>query len=147
MCLTATESVIAPHIFAGKIRFSLFKKTSGSIRLNQSVLDQANKVCRLYDSCFNSLKDEIKMDVLIGLGCNGALVSKMWHFLWLTLGLDVDKIVRAAAAAKGGGAAATSKEGDAAAVSKGGGAAAAGNQDPLFSVITLCCQTTQFRLV
>ncbi len=111
---------------AGKIRFSLFKKTSNSIRLNRGILEQAQKVCRLYDSCFRSLKDEVKMDVLIGLGCNGALVSKMWYFLWLTLGLDVDKIVRAAAAAKGGGAT---------------------DQDPVFSVLTLCCQTTQYRLV
>ena len=125
------------NFLPGKIRFSLFKKTSSTIKLNRSILDQAHKVCCLYDSCFNSLKDEIKMDVLIGLGCNGALVSKMWHFLWLTLGLDVDKIVRAAVAANGSGASADTK----------GGGAGTGEHDPLFSVITLCCQMTQYRLV
>ena len=95
------------------------------------------------------------MDVLIGLGCNGALVSKMWHFLWLTLGLDVDKIVHAAAAAQGVGVAAAKGGGvGAASATKGGGAGGSavitkgvGEQDPIFSVITLCCQTTQYRLV
>ena len=75
------------------------------------------------------------MDVLIGLGCNGALVSKMWHFLWLTLGLDVEKIVRATKDSAGG-------KGDSA---KGG--RSDGELDPIFSVLTLCCQTTLYRIV
>lgn len=140
----------------GKIRFSLFKKTS-SIKLNSGILEQASKVCGLYNTCFKSLKDDIKMDVLIGLGCNGALVSKMWHFLWLTLGLDVDKIVRAAGAAqaakvtgeKGSGSAAVAKGSGSAAVAKGGASMESPETklDPIFSVLTLCCQTTLYRLM
>ena len=150
------------HMFfpPGKIRFSLFKKASSSIKLNASVLEQAGKVCGLYNTCFSSLKEDVKTDVLIGLGCNGALVSKMWHFLWLSLGLDVEKIVRAAAAtgvgkvaggsAKvvgSGGKGSGSSKGVAVAVGvesrEGGGA----GLDPVFSVLTLCCQTTLYRLM
>ncbi len=102
------------------------------------------------------------MDVLIGLGCNGALVSKMWHFLWLTLGLDVDKIIGLARAVV------THASGNAGGRANGGGGMTNGagtaklpngqqaasevtgchvEMDPAFSVLTLCCQATQYRLM
>lgn len=141
---------------AGKIRFSLFKKTDpGTIKLDKSVLSNTHKVCRLYDTCFKSLKDEVKMDVLIGLGCNGSLVSKMWHFLWLTLGLDVDKILRAAKEAP---PPASSVSTSSVGLARGGsvstvaapeviGQNIAVEMDPVFGVLTLCCQATQYRLM
>ena len=91
------------------------------------------------------------MDVLIGLGCNGALVSKMWHFLWLMLGLDVNKILQAAKAMPTKGVAKTTA-GGASTSSKGsmaisGSAQADEGGSQLFCVLTLCCQATQYRLV
>ena len=150
---------LSPH--TGKIRFSLFRRNTSSIKLDPAILEQANKVCHLYDTLFDSLRDEIKMDVLIGLGCNGALVSKMWHFLWLILGLDVDKIVQAAVSRKSSatGGTTTSAAGNTtttttttttgATRSTATGARAAGTNvsDPIFSVLTLCCQTTQYSLM
>ena len=128
------------------MRFSLFKKSSNSIKPDQAVLSQANQVCRLYDACFQSLKGDVKTDILIGLGCHGNLVSKMWHFLWLTLKLDVDKIVQAAGAAVAAKKSSTGK----------GGLASSVNflsllmptsdvQDPVsvFGLLNMCCQTTQ----
>lgn len=81
------------------------------------------------------------MDILIGLGCHGALVSKMWHYLWLTLGLDVEKIVLEAASAM----AKVSREKPA---SGGVGGSPSGHKsEALFSMLNMCCQTTQYCLV
>ena len=120
----------------GKIRFSLFKRSSNSIKLDQSVLELTNKVCYLYDNCFRSLRDELKMDILIGLGCHGALVSKMWHFLWLTLGLNVEKIVQAAASVP--------PEKPASGCT---GGLSSSSQESLFSLLNMCCQATQYCLM
>lgn len=136
-----------PLSHTGKIRFSLFKRSSNSIKLDRSILENANKVCHLYDMCFRSLKDEVKTDILIGLGCHGALVSKMWHFLWLTLGLDVEKIVLAAAAAATATAKLPSEKPGSSGVGGSLNRASSQESESLFSMLNMCCQTTQYCLV
>ena len=137
-------------LHAGKIRFTLFKRNASSIKIDQTILEQAGKVCCLYNTCFNSLKDEIKMDILIGLGCNGALVSKMWHFLWLTLGLDVEKIVQATAIAlKSSEPSRKRSNPEIGPNSKRVNPEShpSRKNNGLFNVLTLCCQATQYRLM
>jgi len=136
----------------GKIRFSLFKKSSTSIKPHQDVLTQADQVCRLYDACFQSLKGDVKTDILIGLGCHGGLVSKMWHFLWLTLRLDVDKIVQAAGAAVVAKKSLMAAKGRLASsvgfLSLSSSTSSPDVQDPasVFGLLNMCCQTTQCYL-
>ena len=87
------------------------------------------------------------MDVLMGLGCNGTLISKMWHFLWLALGLDVDKILRAAKAAPPPSSGGVAKSQAATSSHRASGVEGHGELDPVFSVLTLCCQATQYRIM
>jgi hypothetical protein len=53
----------------------------------------ASQVCCMYNLCVKILT-QLSIDFLIGLGCHGSLVPKMWHFIWLVLGLNVDKLVQ-----------------------------------------------------
>ena len=47
----------------------------------------------MYNLCVKALT-QLSVDILIGLGCHGSLVPKMWHFIWLVVGLNVDKLVQ-----------------------------------------------------
>ena len=47
----------------------------------------------MYNLCVKVLT-QLSIDFLIGLGCHGSLVPKMWHFIWLIVGLNVDKLVQ-----------------------------------------------------
>ena len=79
--------------FKGKFRLSLFKKSRDMISLSSSVLQEVGQACYMYSLCVKSLT-QLMVDILIGLGCNGSLVPKMWHFIWLTMGLNVETLVR-----------------------------------------------------
>lgn len=47
----------------------------------------------MYNQCLQTLT-QTASDILVGLGCNEVLVSKMWYFVRGTLGLDADKVVQ-----------------------------------------------------
>ena len=79
--------------FKGKFRLSLFKKSRDFISVSSSVLQDVSQVCSMYSQCVKSLT-QITVDILIGLGCNGSLVPKLWHFIWLSVGLNVEKLVQ-----------------------------------------------------
>ena len=85
--------ILSWFCFQGKFRFSLFKRSASSISVGNSVLQTASRVCWMYNICVKALV-QLSVDFLIGLGCHGSLVPKMWHFVWLIVGLNVDKLVQ-----------------------------------------------------
>lgn len=46
----------------------------------------------MYNHCFESLK-QISTDLIIGLGCSGTLVTKMWYFLRGVMGVNAIKVI------------------------------------------------------
>ena len=91
----SVESVLSHflHISLGKSKFSLLsKKTTPSLHIDKLLLEQACRVCLMYDCCLRTLT-QIATDIQLGLGCNETLVCKMFYFVKGVLGLDADKIL------------------------------------------------------
>ena len=74
----------------------------------------------MYNLCVKYLT-QLTVDVLIGLGCNGMLVPKLWHFVWLTMGLSAEKLMDTIVAN--------------------------GGIHPFTQILTFACQVTQYLIV
>ena len=74
----------------------------------------------MYNLCVKAMA-QLSADFLIGLGCHGSLVPKMWHFVWLVVGLNVDKLVQTIGAE--------------------------GSTNPISPILVFACQVTQRLLV
>ena len=74
----------------------------------------------MYNLCVKYLT-QLTVDVLIGLGCNGMLVPKLWHFVWLTMGLNAEKLMDTIVAN--------------------------GGTHPFTQILTFACQVTQYLVV
>ena len=80
-------------------------------------MGQASQACIMYNKCLQSLT-QIATDILIGLGCNETLVTKMWYFVKGVLGLSPDRLFQTIEAGQ-----------------------------HLTSIVTLFCQITEYLLV
>lgn len=92
----------------------------GSISVSNSLVQQTSHVCWMYNLCVKCLT-QLTVDVLIGLGCNGMFVPKLWHFVWLTMGLNAEKVVET--------------------INIDGGV------HPFTQILTFACQVTQYLIV
>jgi len=83
--------VFASHSI-GKSKFTISKRVLPQLKIEKAILDQICGVCQMYSHCLESLT-QIASDLIIGLGCSGTLVAKMWHFLRGVMGTNVDKVI------------------------------------------------------
>ena len=73
-------------------KFIFTKRAPPPLRIDKLTLDRVCGVCQMYNHCFESLK-QISTDLIIGLGCSGTLVTKMWYFLRGVMGVNADKVI------------------------------------------------------
>ncbi len=89
-----------PSAGKGKLSF-LPKKSTPTLHIDRTVLNQACSVCSMYNVCLETLT-QMASDILVGLGCSGTLVTKLWYFLTGVVGLDVDRAVQRLGSKDGG---------------------------------------------
>ena len=85
----AHASVLYINFYAGKSKMLLIKKQP-SAHIEQSCIKEIGMTCEMYLQCLDTVA-QLSSDILIGLGCNEALVCKMWNFLKHSSGLQVQK--------------------------------------------------------
>lgn len=62
------------------------------LQISQSCIDQINRVCEMYLQLL-SLIAHLSSDILIGLGCNEAIMYKMWCLFRETTKLQIKIII------------------------------------------------------
>ncbi len=65
--------------FVGK-RVSIFRKRSALKILNDAELSMLTSGCKLYVQCLETFP-LLSTDILVGLSCNGDIMSQLWHAL------------------------------------------------------------------
>ena len=68
------------------------KRRVQSPQISQSCIDQVNYVCEVYLQVL-SIMGNVSSDILIGFGCNQAVVYKMWCFFREITKLNIKMIV------------------------------------------------------
>lgn len=82
VCMPTLWLLLSPQfcaLHAGKSKVPFGKRVS-SAPISQSCIEQANQVCEMYLQLLSTIV-QISSDLLVGLCCNEAVLSKMWSFL------------------------------------------------------------------
>lgn len=105
------------YTFIEKLKFSTLKK-SGSVSIKESILREVNDGCTMYVSC-SQVFPLLSTDMLLALSCNGDVIGKLWLLLSHSMSFKVNDAFQWLTSPSS-------------------------SQSPLYSVLVLAIQVTQY---
>ena len=77
----------------GKLSFSFKKTAVPPLSLDKPSVHQTCLTCSMYNLCASTLK-QMATEILVGLGCQGTLVSKLWCLTRGVFQCEVERVFK-----------------------------------------------------